>query len=34
MTDLARDRFKAAYENRYTWDENFPGYTTELELKQ
>ena len=36
MTDTnpARDRFRAAYENRYTWDPNFPGYTTELELKQ
>ena len=36
MTDnnLARDRFRAAYENRYTWDGNFPGYTTELELQQ
>lgn len=36
MTDnnSARDRFRAAYENRYTWDGNFPGYTTELELKQ
>jgi hypothetical protein len=32
--NLARDRFRAAYENRYTWDENFPGYTTDLELKQ
>ena len=35
MTDnQARDRFRAAYENRYTWDSNFPGYTTKLELKQ
>lgn len=33
-TNSARDRFRAAYENRYTWDGNFPGYTTELELKQ
>ena len=23
----ARDLFQAAYENRYTWDENFPGMT-------
>ncbi len=30
----ARDRFRSAYENRYTWDANFPGYTTKLELKQ
>ena len=21
----ARDLFRAAYENRYTWDENFPA---------
>lgn len=34
QTNQARDRFRAAYENRYTWDENFPGYTTKLELKQ
>ncbi|MEM8639787.1 MAG: DUF3386 domain-containing protein [Cyanobacteria bacterium P01_G01_bin.54] len=23
----ARELFQAAYENRYTWDANFPGYT-------
>lgn len=35
MTEnTARDRFRSAYENRYTWDENFPGYTTKLELRQ
>ncbi|WP_036485856.1 DUF3386 domain-containing protein [Myxosarcina sp. GI1] len=34
MTDTARDRFRTAYENRYTWDDNFPGYTTKLELRQ
>ena len=35
MTDnTARDRFRAAYENRYTWDSDFPGYTGKLELKQ
>ncbi len=35
MSDnTARDRFRVAYENRYTWDSNFPGYTTKLELKQ
>lgn len=32
--NLARDRFQAAYENRYTWNENFPGYTADLELRQ
>ncbi|MBE9070594.1 DUF3386 family protein, partial [Leptolyngbya cf. ectocarpi LEGE 11479] len=26
----ARDIMRAAYENRYTWDSNFPGYTTDV----
>ena len=26
----ARDRFQQAYENRYTWDEQFPGYTAQV----
>ena len=30
----ALHRFQKAYENRYTWDSEFPGYTTKLELKQ
>jgi hypothetical protein len=30
----ARELFRAAYENRYTWDENFPGYSAEIEIKQ
>ena len=34
VDNTARDRFRAAYENRYTWDSDFPGYTTKLELKQ
>jgi hypothetical protein len=36
MTDQnsARDLFQAAYENRYTWDENFPGYSADIEIKQ
>ncbi|MEM6252691.1 MAG: DUF3386 domain-containing protein [Cyanobacteria bacterium P01_D01_bin.156] len=29
----ARDIMRAAYENRYTWDGNFPGYTTDVEFK-
>ena len=29
----ARDVMRAAYENRYTWDSNFPGYTTDVEFK-
>lgn len=24
--------FRAAYENRYTWDENFPGFTAKVTL--
>ncbi|MCT7956240.1 DUF3386 domain-containing protein [Laspinema palackyanum] len=36
MTEQAnpRDLFRAAYENRYTWDSNFPGYQAELQVKQ
>lgn len=26
----ARALFQAAYENRYTWDQNFPGYTADV----
>ncbi|NDJ16809.1 DUF3386 domain-containing protein [Myxacorys almedinensis] len=26
----ARDLFRAAYENRYTWDSNFPGYSADV----
>lgn len=33
-SNQARDLFQAAYENRYTWDDHFPGYTADLELKQ
>ena len=36
MTELtsARELFQTAYENRYTWDANFPGYSADVELKQ
>lgn len=36
MTDpkSARELFQAAYEHRYTWDENFPGYSADVEIKQ
>ena len=36
MTDAnpAQTLFRAAYENRYTWDTDFPGYTADLELRQ
>jgi hypothetical protein len=30
----AREMFQAAYENRYTWNENFPGYSADVEVKQ
>lgn len=30
----ARELFRAAYEHRYTWDENFPGYSADVQLKQ
>jgi hypothetical protein len=30
----ARDLFRAAYENRYTWDKNFPGYTADVTFKR
>jgi hypothetical protein len=33
-TENARELFRTAYENRYTWDENFPGYTADLVLTQ
>ncbi|NER83895.1 MAG: DUF3386 domain-containing protein [Leptolyngbya sp. SIO1D8] len=26
----ARDLFRSAYENRYTWDKAFPGYTADI----
>jgi hypothetical protein len=29
----AQDLFQAAYENRYTWDKSFPGYTADVTLK-
>lgn len=29
----ARDLMQAAYENRYTWDKNFPGYVADVQLK-
>lgn len=29
----AREMVQSAYENRYTWDKDFPGYTTAVTLK-
>lgn len=34
QTQTAREIFQTAYENRYTWDDKFPGYKATLELKQ
>ncbi|MBE9042054.1 DUF3386 domain-containing protein [Oscillatoriales cyanobacterium LEGE 11467] len=36
MTDRidARELMREAYENRYTWDKSFPGYTTDITLKR
>jgi hypothetical protein len=30
----ARELMRAAYENRYTWEQNFPGYTADITLKR
>ncbi|MEO1377417.1 MAG: DUF3386 domain-containing protein [Cyanobacteria bacterium J06635_10] len=30
----AEELFKAAYESRYTWDEDFPGYSANVQLIQ
>ena len=30
----ARDLFRSAYENRYTWDANFPGYTASITFRE
>ncbi|MFH7027047.1 MAG: DUF3386 domain-containing protein [Heteroscytonema crispum UTEX LB 1556] len=30
----ARELFQTAYESRYTWDENFPGYSADVQLLQ
>ncbi|MGJ5673873.1 MAG: DUF3386 domain-containing protein [Nostochopsis sp.] len=30
----AQELFRAAYENRYTWDKNFPGYSADITYKQ
>lgn len=32
LTLTAEALFRSAYENRYTWDENFPGYTCDITL--
>jgi hypothetical protein len=29
----AQELFRAAYQNRYTWDENFPGYSADITYK-
>lgn len=30
----ARELFRTAYDNRYTWDKNFPGYTMDISFKR
>lgn len=30
----ARNLFRAAYQNRYTWDSQFPGYTATVDIRQ
>jgi hypothetical protein len=30
----ARELFQSAYENRYTWDHNFPGFTADVTVTQ
>ncbi len=30
----ARELFQTAYESRYTWDENFPGYSADVQVVQ
>jgi hypothetical protein len=32
-TLTAQDLFRAAYDNRYTWDANFPGYRAQVSLQ-
>lgn len=34
QTTNARDLFQSAYENRYTWDDQFPGMTAEIDVEQ
>ncbi|MGD1942172.1 MAG: DUF3386 domain-containing protein [Leptolyngbyaceae cyanobacterium] len=33
QTLTAQDLFRAAYENRYTWDADFPGYSASVTLR-
>ncbi|VEP18137.1 conserved hypothetical protein [Hyella patelloides LEGE 07179] len=33
QTITAQDVFRSAYENRYTWDKNFPGYKATVTMK-
>ena len=33
LTITAEEMFRKAYENRYTWDENFPGYQADVTMK-
>ncbi|ELS04049.1 Protein of unknown function (DUF3386) [Xenococcus sp. PCC 7305] len=33
QTLTAQDVFRSAYENRYTWDKNFPGYQAQVTME-
>ena len=33
-SNTAQELFKTAYESRYTWDEDFPGYSADVQLIQ
>ena len=33
-SNSAQELFKTAYESRYTWDEDFPGYSADVQLIQ
>lgn len=33
LTLTAEDIFRIAYDNRYTWDQHFPGYTADVTMK-
>jgi Protein of unknown function (DUF3386) len=34
VAKTARELFQTAYESRYTWDKNFPGYSADVQLMQ
>lgn len=34
VPNTARELFQTAYESRYTWDKNFPGYSADVQVMQ